>query len=1060
MSQAAAKKIELLVCAGTGCVAGGAFKIREALEEEIARRNLQGKVIVEITGCNGFCGQGPLMVVQPEGIFYGFLKPEDVPQLIEDHFVQGKPVERLMFVHPQTKETIPLLAEIPFFKKQMPIVLRNRGVINPEKIEQYTARDGYSALRKALTEMNPGEVIEEIVRSGLRGRGGGGFPTGLKWKVCRAETKVPKYVIGNCDEGDPGAYMDRSIFESDPHAVVEGITIAAYAVGASKGYFYIRTEYPLAIKRARIAISQARDHGFLGKNILGSGFEFDLEIREGSGAFVCGEETSLIHSIEGKSPEPRQRPPFPAESGIWGCPTVINNVETLATVPAVIRRGAGWYSGIGTETSKGTKIFSLVGKINDSGLIEVPMGITLREIIFDIGGGIPEKKKFKAVQTGGPSGGCIPYELIDLPVDYESLKQAGSMMGSGGMIVMDEHTCMIDIAKYFIQFTNDESCGKCTTCREGSEALLEVLTRITEGEGREGDVEFLEELSLAVKDASMCGLGSSLPNPVLSTIRYFREEYEEHIKYKRCPAVVCRGIISSPCQYLCPLKTDVPAYLALIAKGQFEEALDVIRMTNPLPIICGRVCLAHCEVNCRAKETGGAISVKNLKRFLTDWEFGAGKARKVPAPFTRRYDEKVAIIGSGPGGLTAGYFLAQKGYEVCIFEKLPVAGGMLAVGIPEYRLPKRYLQMEIEAIRQAGVEIRTNTPVESIDALFEQGYQAVLIAVGAHKNRKLEIPGEDVADVIDPITYLRRVNLRAQLSSLGERVAIVDGEGAAGKKVGIVGGGNTAIDAARTALRTGSKEVCILYRRTRAEMPAMEEEINAALEEGVRIEFLVAPVKVVSEDGKLKGVEFIRMKLGEPDSSGRRRPVPVEGSEFVMGLDSLIPAISQDPDLSFLSEGSGLKVSKAKTLLVEEETFTTGRKGVFACGDAVTGPDDVTTVMASAKIAAESIHKYLRGEAVARVYEPVIPSVTVEPLKLEEETETVSRPKMPHLPPERRRNNFDEVELGYTREMAMEEAKRCLRCDWEMQKLRRQREAEAREAGSEGTLAHQATGTV
>jgi NADP-reducing hydrogenase subunit HndC len=448
-----------------------------------------------------------------------------------------------MFTPPERKEPIPLLGDIPFFKKQMLLVLRNKGIIDPEKIEEYIARDGYAALEKVLTSMRPEQVIEEIVNSGLRGRGGAGFPTGIKWRVCRGEQKTPKYVICNCDEGDPGAYMDRSVFESDPHSVIEGQTIAAYAIGASHGYIYVRSEYPLAIKRMQIALQQAREYGLLGENILDSGFSFDVEIREGSGAFVCGEETSLIHSIEGKNPEPRQRPPFPAQRGIWGCPTIINNVETLATVPVIINRGAEWFSKIGTETSKGTKIFSLVGKINNTGLIEVPMGVTLREIVYEIGGGIPGGRGFKAVQTGGPSGGCIPASLIDLPIDYESLTQAGSMMGSGGMIVLDEDTCMVDVCKFYLQFTNDESCGKCTTCRDGSEALLEVLTRITDGEGREGDIEFLEELSLAIKDASMCGLGTTLPNPVLSTIKYFREEYEAHIKEKRCPAKACKNLM-------------------------------------------------------------------------------------------------------------------------------------------------------------------------------------------------------------------------------------------------------------------------------------------------------------------------------------------------------------------------------------------------------------------------------------------------------------------------------------------------------------------------------------
>ncbi len=537
------KRIELMVCAGTGCVAGGAFQIREALNRELQKQELTDEISVIATGCNGFCGQGPLMVVLPDNIFYGWLSIDDIPHLVDEHFLKGRPVEKLMYTPPDSKTPIPLLADIPFFEKQHPVVLKNKGIIDPERIEDYIARDGYSALEKVLTEMTPEEVVQEIITSGLRGRGGGGFPTGLKWQVAKEQTESRKYINANCDEGDPGAYMDRSILESDPHSVLEGMLIAAYAAGSSQGFVYVRTEYPLAIKRIKIAMAQAKEFGFLGTDILGTGFNFDVEIREGSGAFVCGEESSLIHSIEGNIPEPTQRPPFPAVSGLWGYPTLINNVETLANVPVIIARGAEWYSQIGTATSKGTKIFSLVGKIANTGLIEVPMGITLREVIYEIGGGIPGGNAFKAVQTGGPSGGCIPATMLDSPIDYESLTKAGSMMGSGGMIVMDEETCIVDVARFFIRFTNDESCGKCVSCRDGSEALLEVLTRICDGSGHDGDIQFLKELSETIKDASLCGLGKTLPNPVLSTLRYFKDEYDAHIKEKRCPALVCKQLI-------------------------------------------------------------------------------------------------------------------------------------------------------------------------------------------------------------------------------------------------------------------------------------------------------------------------------------------------------------------------------------------------------------------------------------------------------------------------------------------------------------------------------------
>ena len=536
-------RAHLLVCAGTGCVSCGSFKIKEALEKEIKTRGLQDEVQVVATGCNGFCERGPIVLVQPDGIFYQLLQVEDVPHLVEEHLLKGRPVKKLMYVPPAEKQPVPKMKDIEFFKHQRLIVLRNRGRIDPEKIEEYIAFDGYEALGKALTEMTPAAIIDEILFSGLRGRGGAGFPTGKKWAACAKEKKTPKYLICNGDEGDPGAFMDRSVLEADPHAVLEGMVIGAKAIGASKGFVYIRHEYPLALKRMEIAITQARENGLLGQDILGSGFDFDLEIVQGAGAFVSGEESALIASVEGKIAMPRQRPPYPAQKGLWGKPTVINNVETWATVPNIIRRGADWFQGLGTETSKGTKIFALVGKIANTGLVEVPMGITLREIVYGIGGGIPDKRDFKAVQIGGPSGGCLPAKLLDLPVDYESLTAAGAMMGSGGMIVMDDKTCMVDIAKYFLNFLQDESCGKCVSCREGTQRMYEIVKAITEGQGKESDLALLEELAQITKDASMCGLGQTAGNPVLTTLRYFRHEYEAHILDKRCPAGVCKKLI-------------------------------------------------------------------------------------------------------------------------------------------------------------------------------------------------------------------------------------------------------------------------------------------------------------------------------------------------------------------------------------------------------------------------------------------------------------------------------------------------------------------------------------
>jgi NADH:ubiquinone oxidoreductase subunit F (NADH-binding)/(2Fe-2S) ferredoxin/Pyruvate/2-oxoacid:ferredoxin oxidoreductase delta subunit len=536
-------RADVLVCVCPACVTAGGAEVQQALKTEVERRGLAGEVRVVETGSRGFCAKGPIVVVQPEGILYYQVHAADVPELVEETLVKGRVVERLAYEEPETHKAIPRYDEIPFYGKQMRVVLRNCGLINPQNIEEYIAVGGYQALGKALASMTPEQVIEEVKKSGLRGRGGAGFPTGRKWEFTRDAPGDVKYIIANGDEGDPGAFMDRSLLEGDPHGVLEGMTIGAYAIGAHEGYIYVRDEYPLAVKNVGIAIEQAREYGLLGRDILGSGFDFDVKIVRGAGAFVCGEETALLASIEGHAGNPRPRPPFPAQSGLWGKPTNINNVKSWANVPVIISRGADWFNQVGTETSKGTMIFSLVGKVNNTGLVEVPMGIPLRELIFDIGGGIRDGKEFKAVQTGGPSGGCIPADLLDLPVDYERLKEVGSIMGSGGMIVMDERTCMVDVARYFLDFLKDESCGKCTPCREGIKQMLAILTRITEGQGEMADLQALETLAHVVKDASLCGLGQTAPNPVLSTLRYFRDEYVAHIEDKKCPAGVCKALI-------------------------------------------------------------------------------------------------------------------------------------------------------------------------------------------------------------------------------------------------------------------------------------------------------------------------------------------------------------------------------------------------------------------------------------------------------------------------------------------------------------------------------------
>ena len=590
----------VLICGGTGCTSSGSVALQEEFEARLKENGIDNEVKVVQTGCFGLCALGPIVVVYPEGAFYSRVEKDDIKEIVEEHLVKGRIVKRLLYSETVQEDNIKSLNETNFYAKQKRVALRNCGVINPENIEEYIAIDGYQALGKVLTEMTPEDVIQIIKDSGLRGRGGGGFPTGLKWQFTHDSKNEQKYVACNADEGDPGAFMDRSILEGDPHAVIEAMAIAGYAVGANQGYIYIRAEYPIAVGRLKIAIQQAREYGLLGNDIFGSGFNFDLDIRLGAGAFVCGEETALITSIEGYRGEPRPRPPFPAVKGLWGKPTLLNNVETYANIPQIILNGVDWFTSFGTEKSKGTKVFALGGKINNTGLVEIPMGTTLREVVEEIGGGIPNGKKFKAAQTGGPSGGCIPASLIDTPIDYDSLIQIGSMMGSGGLIVMDEDNCMVDIAKFFLEFTVDESCGKCTPCRVGTKRLLEILTKITDGKGTMEDIDKLEELCYSIKESALCGLGQTAPNPVLSTLKYFRDEYVAHVQEKRCPAGVCKNllkyeIVADKCKgcSLCARKCPVGAITGEV-KSPFTIDQDKC-------IKCG-VCMSNCKFDAIIKK--------------------------------------------------------------------------------------------------------------------------------------------------------------------------------------------------------------------------------------------------------------------------------------------------------------------------------------------------------------------------------------------------------------------------------------------------------------------------
>ncbi len=1007
-------RANVMICGGTGCEASGSSGTYQALVDEIARRGLANEVEVVHTGCRGFCAMGPVMIIYPDGIFYCQVHAEDVPELVEETLVKGRVLQRLTYKEPASHEAVPFYREIPFYTKQLRVTLRNCGMIDPESIDEYIARDGYQALAKALSTMTPQEVYEEVKNSKLRGRGGAGFPTGLKWEFTARAPGTEKYVVCNADEGDPGAFMDRSIIEGDPHSLVEGMSLCAYAVGAQEGYVYCRAEYPLAIKRLEIAIARAQEYGLLGDNILGTDFSFHLHIKEGAGAFVCGEETALLASIEGRRGEPRPRPPFPAVSGLWNKPTNLNNVKSYCNTPQIILNGADWFANIGSPRSPGTAIFALTGKVNNTGLVEVPMGITLGEIIYDIGGGIPNGKKFKAVQTGGPLGGCIPAEHLNVQVDFDSLKAVGAVMGSGGMIVVDEDTCMVEFAKFFLEFASAESCGKCVPCRMGGQRMLEVLTRITEGRGELEDLDTIRALAEGMETGSLCALGQLTPGPIKAALRYFEDEFIAHIVEKRCPAGVCKELVRARCINACPADVDVPSYVALVAQGRYADGLEIHRRTNPFPLACGRVCPAFCQTRCRRGDIDEPIAIRSVKRFMADHELSNPWT---PPIYGQPKTEKVAVVGAGPAGLTAALRLAQQGYPVTLYEKLPVAGGMMAVGIPDYRLPRDILQVEVDNIKRAGVEIRCNQALGrdfALDSLLEEeGYAAVVLAVGAHKSGKLRIEGEDMPGVIHGVDFLRDV-------ALGNPPDLT------GKRVGVVGGGNVAIDAVRTAWRLGASEVHVIYRRRREDMPAYEEEIEAAEEEGAIFHFLTNPTRVLGE-GQVTGVECLKHALGEFDRSGRRRPVGLSDSEFVLDLDILIPAIGQSPDLpDGLAEQ--VAVRRDNTFDVGEALNTT-RPGVFAAGDAVSGPATVVEAVAQGNAVARAVDQYLRTGETARIITLPGYEVVDQPFNLDDYA-NARMPEMPTLPVPHRRN-FEEVELGMDEYTIQEECKRCLRCDLE-----------------------------
>lgn len=1018
----------ILIGMGTCGIGNGADVLYDTLNKYVAENNLP--VIIKSTGCFGFCAEEPLVTLYQPGkplLIYSKVTENEALKILNG-VISGKIYTkgilcRIESWHHITKsieygkgyEKYPLWDELPFFKGQKKLVLRNAGLINPESIEDYIAIGGYRALAKVLSGMSSQDVIDEVMTAGLRGRGGAGYPTGKKWSLMKANGGKKKYIICNADEGDPGAYMNRNEIESDPHSILEGMMIAAYAMGADEGIAYVRAEYPLAIRRLQQAVDQAENLGLVGDNILGSDFSFKFDFVEGAGAFVCGEETALIASIEGKAGRPVPRPPYPAAKGLYGCPTNINNVETWCNIPIIIDKGGRWFRETGTDKSPGTKVFSLVGKIKNTGLVELPLGSTLEQFIFGIGEGTGTIKKVKAVQTGGPSGGCIPTKYFNTPVDYESLASIGAIMGSGGMVVMDQDNCMVDVARYFLEFNSGESCGKCTPCREGLAQALAILTKITKGQGTNSDLIMLEMLSQTIKDTAICGLGQTAPNPILTTLKYFRHEYEEHIQEKRCYAGVCEDLFMALCENSCPLHMNIPGYIELIKEDRIEDAFELTLRDNPLPGTIGRICHFHCQMRCKREMLDEPVSQGEVHRYLADTMYKLGKENDI---YQKLIDEKlpdtgkkIAIIGAGPAGLTAAFYLVRLGHDITIYEAMSEPGGILRYGIPQYRLPRAVLKKEIKLIKKLGVKFIFNTTLGKEISIkkLDKNFDAIYLAIGAWKEMELDMPGIKADGVWSGTEILK--------------ILALDKQPPIGQKVAIIGAGNVAVDAARSLWRLG-KDVTIVYRRDKCDMPANHVEIQESEAEQIKFQFMSAPSEViVDKNNKVKGLKVELMTCGGIDTSGRRRPVPT-GKFDEVACDSIIMAIGETVDSENLID-NGFNTLKDGNIVINSFSQVTNKEKFYAGGDAVTGPSTAAEAMGMARKAAESIDFDLMNEKRFHllfkkfIYRNVVPSNPRRAAK------NISY----KLAVRERVGNFHEVDCGYTGEQARNEVSRCLRCD-------------------------------
>jgi NADH-quinone oxidoreductase subunit F len=1011
---------------GTCGSGNGAEGVYHAFAEGIDRRGYDIHLVR--TGCFGFCAEEPLVNVWIPGLPLVILHRihiGDVQRILDDVATKKIPEDLAMckiesWDHMTAQinygtglASIPDWQEVPFYRGQKKVVLRNCGLIDPSDIEEYIAIGGYQSLYKVLIDRMPDQVIEQIKASKLRGRGGAGFSTGVKWEFLRKAVADRKFVVCNADEGDPGAYMNRNEIEGDPHSLLEGMLIGGFCTGATGGVIYARAEYPLAVHRLREAIGQAKQYGVLGEDILGRGFNFDIDLVEGAGAFVCGEETALISSLEGHAGRPRPRPPFPAQKGLWGYPTNINNVETWFNIGPIISKGSAWFCETGTVASAGTKVFSLVGKVKNTGLVEMPFGTPLSAFVFDVGDG-STGHQVKAVQTGGPSGGCIPREMFDTPVDYENLGKLGSIMGSGGMVVMDEDNCMVDVARYFSEFTHKESCGKCTPCRVGLDKALRILNRISEGRGREEDLNALDELGRMIRDTSLCGLGQTAPNSILTTLRHFHNELEDHIRAHRCRAGVCRDLALSPCENSCPLHMNIPRFLQLYTEGRLEDAFDSVIMDNPLPASTGRICLHPCDNRCRRGAMDEPVNMRDVHRTIADQVLLGDLFEPMVARIVARRrpptGHKVAVAGGGPSGLTAAFYLALMGHDVTVYESHAEAGGMLRYALPEFRLPKAVLDREIEIIRRLGVKFVLNSKI-SVDVSLndlDTLYDAIFLAIGTWKESWVYLPGTELKGVMPALTYLDTVASKRFVES--------------GKRKVIIGGDNSAIDSARTALRMGCA-VTVIYRRERKDMPAIMEDVDAAEKEGVRFMFLAAPHRIVGDGGAVKAIEVVKTRLGAFDSSGRRRPVLTDEVQTIR-CDSVVLAVGEFVDLDFCA-GSGLVISENGMLDVQRYTFKTSRPKFYAGGDLVTGASALSNAMSQGKDAARAIDQCLTGETH---FDALFPSFTYD-MKPPAEPSDKQRRSPRERPAKESATTFEESVLGLLPEEACIEAGRCLRCD-------------------------------